>query len=53
MENEIVKLIEFTIQKYGRLDCVINNAGWHPPNHSIDQFSVEDFKNLLDLNLVR
>ena len=28
------------------------SAGWHPPEHPIDEFSVEDFKNLLQLNLV-
>src|SRR4029453_11726561 len=45
-------LIDQTAQKHGRLDCLINNAGWHPPHKPIDEFSVQDFRDLLDLNLV-
>jgi NAD(P)-dependent dehydrogenase (short-subunit alcohol dehydrogenase family) len=49
---ELRNLVEATIAKYDRLDCLINNAGWHPPHKSIDEFSVQDFRDLLDLNLV-
>jgi NAD(P)-dependent dehydrogenase (short-subunit alcohol dehydrogenase family) len=45
-------LIDSTIQKHGRLDCLVNNAGWHPPHKPIDSFSVQEFRDLLDLNLV-
>jgi len=48
----IESLIDSTISKYGRLDCLINNAGWHPPHKPIDDFSIQDFRDLLDLNLV-
>jgi NAD(P)-dependent dehydrogenase (short-subunit alcohol dehydrogenase family) len=50
--DDIKKLIDFTASKYGRIDCLINNAGWHPPHKTIDDFSVEDFRSLLELNLV-
>jgi NAD(P)-dependent dehydrogenase (short-subunit alcohol dehydrogenase family) len=50
--EEIRSLIEATISRYGRLDCLINNAGWHPPHKPIDEFSVQDFRDLLELNLV-
>jgi NAD(P)-dependent dehydrogenase (short-subunit alcohol dehydrogenase family) len=50
--DEVKKVIDFTAQKFGRIDCLINNAGWHPPHKSIDEFSVEDFRSLLELNLV-
>ena len=50
--EDIRNLIEATVARYGRLDCLINNAGWHPPHKPIDDFSVEDFRALLDLNLV-
>ena len=50
--DEIKNLIESTIERYGRLDCLINNAGWHPPSKPIDDFSPEEFRALLDLNLV-
>jgi NAD(P)-dependent dehydrogenase (short-subunit alcohol dehydrogenase family) len=50
--EEIRNLIEATISRYGRIDCLINNAGWHPPHKPIDDFSVQDFRDLLELNLV-
>jgi NAD(P)-dependent dehydrogenase (short-subunit alcohol dehydrogenase family) len=50
--DEIRQLLDQTISQHGRLDCLINNAGWHPPHKSIDEFSVQDFRDLLDLNLV-
>ncbi|MFM2031654.1 MAG: hypothetical protein RLZZ297_419, partial [Chloroflexota bacterium] len=40
------------VAKHGRIDCLINNAGWHPPTRTIDQFSIQDFRDLLELNLV-
>jgi NAD(P)-dependent dehydrogenase (short-subunit alcohol dehydrogenase family) len=50
--EEIRKLIEATVNRHGRIDCLINNAGWHPPHKPIDDFSVEEFRELLELNLV-
>jgi NAD(P)-dependent dehydrogenase (short-subunit alcohol dehydrogenase family) len=50
--EEIQNLIEATIEKFGRIDCLINNAGWHPAHKPIDDFTVEEFRDLLDLNLV-
>src|SRR4029453_15310273 len=50
--DQVEQLIETTITQYHRLDCLINNAGWHPPHKPIDEFSIEDFRDLLDLNLV-
>ena len=52
-EEAIKNLIEKTIEKFGQLDCLINNAGTHPPYTVIDDFSVQDFKDLLNINLVR
>jgi NAD(P)-dependent dehydrogenase (short-subunit alcohol dehydrogenase family) len=50
--DDIRRLIDETAGRFGRIDCLINNAGWHPPHQPIDAFSVEDFRSLLDLNLV-
>ena len=50
--DDVRGLIEATVAKFGRIDCLINNAGWHPPHKRIDDFSVEEFRSLLDLNLV-
>lgn len=50
--DEVGELIDKTKQKYGRIDCLVNNAGWHPPHRPIDDFTVEEFRDVLDLNLV-
>jgi NAD(P)-dependent dehydrogenase (short-subunit alcohol dehydrogenase family) len=51
-EEEIRGLIDATVKRYGRLDCLINNAGSHPPHMPIDDFSLQDFRDLLELNLI-
>lgn len=50
--DEIENLISQTVEKFGQIDCLINNAGWHPPHKPIDDFGVEEFQDLLRLNLV-
>jgi NAD(P)-dependent dehydrogenase (short-subunit alcohol dehydrogenase family) len=50
--EEVRRLIDSTVARHGRIDCLINNAGWHPPHKPIDDFSVEEFRGLLELNLV-
>jgi len=44
-------LVARTVERFGRLDCIVNNAGWHPPAMTIDEISIEDFEGLLRLNL--
>ncbi|CAC5362705.1 17-beta-hydroxysteroid dehydrogenase 14 [Mytilus coruscus] len=51
-ESDIKNIVEKTVEKFGRIDCLINNAGTHPLSHTIDEFSAEDFRKLLDLNLI-
>jgi NAD(P)-dependent dehydrogenase (short-subunit alcohol dehydrogenase family) len=50
--EELQNLVAGTTGRYGRLDCLINNAGWHPLEKAIDDFSLADFRDLLELNLV-
>ena len=50
--EDIRNLISTSISLHGRIDCLINNAGWHPPHKPIDDFSVQDFRDLIELNLV-
>jgi len=51
-EAEIKHVVDFTIQKFGRLDSIINNAGYHPPEEEIDDITAEMFEELLRLNLI-
>jgi NAD(P)-dependent dehydrogenase (short-subunit alcohol dehydrogenase family) len=50
--EELEALVAETVQSHGRLDCLINNAGWHPPHRPIDGFTVSDFRAILELNVV-
>ena len=50
--EDIERLVQTTVKRFGRIDCLINNAGWHPPHKPIDDFSIDDFRSLLNLNLV-
>uniref|UniRef100_A0A3P8X0Q3 Hydroxysteroid (17-beta) dehydrogenase 14 n=1 Tax=Cynoglossus semilaevis TaxID=244447 RepID=A0A3P8X0Q3_CYNSE len=51
-EDNIERLINFTVERHGRIDCLVNNAGWHPPHKPIDQTTAEEFRDLLNLNVV-
>jgi len=50
-EEDIRSVIEETVRQHGRLDCIVNNAGWHPPAMTIEQTSAADFEAQLRLNL--
>ncbi|KAA8585478.1 hypothetical protein FQN60_004172 [Etheostoma spectabile] len=51
-EDDIKRLIAVTLDHYGHVDCLVNNAGWHPPHKSTDDTTAEEFRDLLNLNLV-
>ena len=50
-EQDMRRLFEQAIGRFGRIDCLVNNAGWHPPSMTIEEVSVEEFEQLLRLNL--
>src|SRR5262245_2194078 len=43
--NAMEDAIEGTVRHFGRLDGLINNAGWHPPPTTIDKTTLEDFES--------
>jgi NAD(P)-dependent dehydrogenase (short-subunit alcohol dehydrogenase family) len=51
-DDDRAALISAAMDADGRLDCLVNNAGWHPPHHPIDRFSLDDFRSLLELNVI-
>ena len=50
-QQDMQALIDTTVERFGRLDCMVNNAGWHPPAMSIDETSIDAFEQLMRLNL--
>ncbi|KAM9746554.1 uncharacterized protein ACNS7B_010501 isoform 2-T2 [Menidia menidia] len=51
-EEDIQRLVAATVELHGHIDCLVNNAGWHPPHKPTDDTSAEEFRDLLNLNLV-
>lgn len=51
-EADMQAMVEAALTEFGRLDCIVNNAGWHPPAITIEETSVEEYEALLRLNLV-
>jgi NAD(P)-dependent dehydrogenase (short-subunit alcohol dehydrogenase family) len=49
---ERAAVVDLALKRFGRLDCLVNNAGWHPPHKPIDDFSEPDFRDLLELNVI-
>ena len=47
----LTSLVTETADRLGRLDCLINNAGWHPPHKPIDEFTLDEFEALMRLNV--
>ena len=39
-EQDVRALIDASVERFGRLDCLVNNAGWHPPAMTIDETGV-------------
>lgn len=50
-EEDVRRLIETAVERFGRLDTMVNNAGWHPPDVPVDRITLEDFERLLRVNL--
>jgi NAD(P)-dependent dehydrogenase (short-subunit alcohol dehydrogenase family) len=47
----LTSLVTETGARLERLDCLINNAGWHPPHKPIDEFTLDEFEALMRLNV--
>ncbi|MGC1272132.1 MAG: glucose 1-dehydrogenase [Planctomycetaceae bacterium] len=48
--EEFRAAIESIASRFGRIDCLINNAGVHPPALSIDDTSIDDMQRLMQVN---
>lgn len=50
IEKEVAALINFAVERYGRLDCIINNAGIYPPEKPIDNVTEQDVEDIFRVN---
>ncbi|XP_032749524.1 17-beta-hydroxysteroid dehydrogenase 14 [Rattus rattus] len=51
-EGDLQTLISETVSRFGHLDCVVNNAGYHPPAQLPEETSAQGFRQLLEENLL-
>lgn len=49
--NEVERLFRRTVEEYGRLDLLFNNAGIGAPPVPIDELTVEQWQSVVDVNL--
>jgi NAD(P)-dependent dehydrogenase (short-subunit alcohol dehydrogenase family) len=50
--DQIRSAVTQVVADFGRLDCLVNNAGWHPPALTIDETKLETVEDQLRLNFV-
>ncbi|BAU15366.1 short chain dehydrogenase [Leptolyngbya sp. NIES-3755] len=50
-EEEIKTLVQKTVATYGQLDCAFNNAGVESPGKPLHEQSIEEFDNLMAINV--
>ncbi len=49
--DAVKKLFSQTCKKFGRIDVLFNNAGVNAPGVPLEELSVEQWKNVVDINL--
>ena len=50
--EELRNAIDAVAQQFERIDCIVNNAGVHPPATPIDQQKLADLESLLRINFI-
>ena len=50
--EQIRDVLEAVAARFGRIDCLINNAGVHPDATAIDDTSVDDMERLMRVNFM-
>ena len=50
--QQIATAIDAVTAEFGRLDCLINNAGVHPPATPLEETSIEDLESLFRVNFI-
>lgn len=48
--DEFRRTIDDIATRFGRIDCLVNNAGVHPPATAIDDTSLDEMRRLMEIN---
>ncbi|MGE0706160.1 MAG: SDR family NAD(P)-dependent oxidoreductase [Vicinamibacterales bacterium] len=52
-ERSVARLVERTVERFGRLDAAVNNAGMNPSAPmSIDVYPMDEFRRIVDVKLM-
>jgi len=51
-EKLVMEMTEAVKAEFGTIDCVLNNAGYQGAFEPVDQYPTEDFKRVMDINVV-
>ena len=46
VEADVKAMVDATVNKWGRVDCLFNNAGSGTPYRTVDEFTMEEFHQL-------
>ncbi len=50
-ESQVEALVAGTVERFGRVDCAVNNAGTAGPSGTIASISIDDWNRILAINL--
>ena len=50
-ENDVKKVVEQTVEKFGKLDILVNNAGILPKIKQLHEIDESEWNDVLDVNL--
>ena len=50
--EQVSDLVSSTVKKHGRLDCIVNNAGYLPNRKPLEEIPIEAFEAVLRTNLL-
>jgi NAD(P)-dependent dehydrogenase (short-subunit alcohol dehydrogenase family) len=51
VESDVKTFVQQAVERHGRVDMVVNNAGLEAEPHAIPEVKLEDFQRVLDVNL--